>query len=464
MARTLLDVPPMRIALGLATVLLGACVGDATTDEASQAVDGKKGDTFVLGGRDAKKSAPIDRHNAFFASLGTNGRDCETCHDASAGWTITPAFAQARFAATHGTDPLFRTNDGSVSPLADVSTEQARRDAYALLLSKGLIRVGIGIPAGAEFRLAAVDDPYGYASAAELSLFRRPLPSTNTAFLSAVMWDGRESTDPHALDHDLTQQASDATFGHAQATVANSGKMLEIAAFEQSLFTAVSEDDGGAGKLDGKGAHGGAATLAGQDFFIGINDPLGGNPTGAAFNNHVFDLFDAWAPPSNPSNKREDQRRYAIYRGQQVFNTKSFTISGVKGLNDKLGVPAITGTCSLCHDAPNVGNHSVPLALDLGLTDASHRTPDLPLYTLERLSDGARIQTTDPGRALITGKWDDIGKFKGPVLRGAALRAPYFHNGSAATLRDVVDLYDGRFQIGLTPQEADDLVAFLESI
>ena len=62
-----------------------------------------------------------------------------------------------------------------------------------MLLSKGLIRVGIGIPHDAEFDLVAVDDPYGYASAAELSLFRRPLPSTNLKFLSTVMFDGRET-------------------------------------------------------------------------------------------------------------------------------------------------------------------------------------------------------------------------------------------------------------------------------
>lgn len=40
--------------------------------------------------------------------------------------------------------------------------------------------------------LVAVDDPYHFASAAERSLFRRPLPSTNLKFDSAVMWDGRE--------------------------------------------------------------------------------------------------------------------------------------------------------------------------------------------------------------------------------------------------------------------------------
>ncbi|HEU4753769.1 MAG TPA: hypothetical protein VFU47_11735, partial [Armatimonadota bacterium] len=79
-------------------------------------------------------------------------------------------------------------------------------------------------------------------------------------------------------------------------------------------------------------------------------------------------------------------------------------------------------------------------------------------------SDGETIQTTDPGRALITGKWNDIGRFKGPILRGLAARPPYFHNGSAATLEDAVDFYDQRFNIGLTPQEREDLAAFLRAL
>jgi cytochrome c peroxidase len=76
-------------------------------------------------------------------------------------------------------------------------------------------------------------------------------------------------------------------------------------------------------------------------------------------------------------------------------------------------------------------------------------------------SRGSRASTTDPGRALITGKRKHIGRFKGPILRGLAARAPYFHNGSAATLADAVQFYNDRFSIGLTQAEASDLVAFL---
>ena len=71
---------------------------------------------------------------------------------------------------------------------------------------------------------------------------------------------------------------------------------------------------------------------------------------------------------------------------------------------------------------------------------------------------------TDPGRALISGNCADIGKLKGPILRGLAARAPYFHNGSAATLQDVVDFYDQRFNIGFTNQQKADLINFLNAL
>jgi cytochrome c peroxidase len=74
------------------------------------------------------------------------------------------------------------------------------------------------------------------------------------------------------------------------------------------------------------------------------------------------------------------------------------------------------------------------------------------------------VKTTDPGRALITGKWADIGKVKGPILRGLASRAPYFHNGSAENLADVLTFYDKRFNIGFTAQEKADLIAFLNAL
>jgi cytochrome c peroxidase len=156
--------------------------------------------------------------------------------------------------------------------------------------------------------------------------------------------------------------------------------------------------------------------------------------------------------------------RRAIARGEALFNSKPIVIRGVKGLNDDLNTPAILGTCTTCHNTPNAGNHSIPMPLDIGIADASRRSPDLPLYTLRNNATGEQVRTTDPGRALITGRWQDIGRFKGPTLRALATRPPYFHNGSAKDLNEVVRFYDERFGIGFSEQEREDLVAFLKAL
>ncbi len=88
----------------------------------------------------------------------------------------------------------------------------------------------------------------------------------------------------------------------------------------------------------------------------------------------------------------------------------------------------------------------------------------LPVYTLQNTATGATVKVSDPGRAMISGKWTDIGKTKGPLLRGLAGRAPYFHNGAAKDLTIVVNFYNARFQIGLTPEQVSDLVAFLSAL
>ena len=88
----------------------------------------------------------------------------------------------------------------------------------------------------------------------------------------------------------------------------------------------------------------------------------------------------------------------------------------------------------------------------------------MPLYTLRNKATGELRKVTDPGRALISGKWNHIGRFKGPMLRNLAARAPYFHNGFAGDLAAVVDFYEQRFHVGFTQQEHADLVAFLRSL
>jgi cytochrome c peroxidase len=420
--------------------------------------------------------------NSFFQNLGTNGRTCITCHQPQTGWTISAASVQARFNASLGTDPLFRLVDGATCPSDDVSSLSAKRQAYSLVINKGLIRIGLAMPANAQFEVMSVADPYNCTTnpatgltsrtAGIVSVYRRPLPSTSLGFLSTIMWYGREPN--------LTSQAIDATLIHAQASAAPStGQQTEIVSFESGIFTAQIFDNK-AGDLRDRGASGGPVALSKElsKFFIGINDPLGLNPTGAAFDPTIFNLYPS--PMWSGFQGRDDDETglmaaygRSIANGQRLFNTTQINITGVAGLNDVLGETSIPGFCGTCHDTPNVGNHSVKAPLNIGIADAGSNAPPaldisgLPVFTLKCMTGplaGQVLEVTDPGRALISGNCADIGKLKGPILRGLASRAPYFHNGSAATLLDVVNFYNQRFNIGFTPEEKQDLVNFLNAL
>jgi len=242
--------------------------------------------------------APISLSGAFFQSLGTNGRSCASCHRPAEGWSVSAAEVQLRFLLTQGLDPIFRTNDGSnCDQNIQTSTVQERRKAYSLLLSRGLIRIALSLPDGAEFSVESVNNPYGCSDTSTLSMYRRPLPTTNLGFLSTLMWDGRESTPPSTqkitypntgqLLADLAHQATDATTGHAQGAIPTPAQIQDIVNFETALRTAQAFDFR-AGFLNDSRATGGPVALASQPFFIGINDSFpasfGFNPTGAPFN------------------------------------------------------------------------------------------------------------------------------------------------------------------------------------
>jgi cytochrome c peroxidase len=217
-----------------------------------------------------------------------------------------------------------------------------------------------------------------------------------------------------------------------------------------------------------------------QSFQMGMNDPAG-----PQFSPKIFDLFDAWAVYAQDGNHDHDhahacaggadddfhRRRVAaarasIYRGQQIFNTVQFTISGVSGLNDAnvLG-PNVTGTCGTCHNVPNVGGHSVIRMFDIGTADQINCGPMLPLVTIRQKADPTQIRSVcDLGRANGSHTWAQVGTFRAPPLRGLAAGAPYFHDGQAPTIGSVVDYHNNRFQIGLSAGQKRDLVAFLSAL
>jgi len=459
------QLPPQTL-IAAAIVLVMATVHASTTTSARARELTFSNQGGVVG---TSGLGEADFDNAFFKELGTNGRTCATCHQAAQGWSVTPSELRDRFERTRGLDPIFRTNDGSNCEGADVGTMKARRRAFSLLLDKGLIRINLDAPANAEFDIVDVDDPYRCGGAlTTASMYRRPLPSANLKFLSAVMWDGRHSAPGQAIRDGLIAQVVDAITGHAQGARPTPAQVHEIVEFELGLFV-TQVVDRGAGSLIAGHARSGPDRLAREPFCIGINDPIDMLPSmpgscGASsggLNPLVFSLFREWANADSPD-------RQAIARGEALFNTRPFVIDNVPGLNgrpeDPVRRPIIGGTCTTCHDTPNAGNHSVPMALNIGIADAVRRTADMPLYSLRRRATGEIVQTIDPGRAMITGKWNDVGKFKGPVLRALAARPPYFHDGSARTLAEVIKFYDTRFQARFTEQEKADLIAFLKAL
>ena len=279
--------------------------------------------------------------------------------------------------------------------------------------------------------------------------------------------------------------------------------------FELGLYTAQTWD-AAAGSLDRRGAKGGPWHLANQIYYPGINDSLGGEPNGLPFTPSSMSAFSAWAKPSAGDDADDEMpeelralglrgiarylrdrnaARRDIAEGERLFNTAPLTITGVRGLNDSaaLGKPnAIAGTCTTCHDAPNVGHHSLPLPLDIGVGHTGRGSlendpvisaaldevdmPNLPVFQISGCpspfnpGQAVSFYTTDPGKALVSGLCSDVNRLKGPVLRALAARAPYFHNGAAATLLQAVNFYNQRFEMNLTEQQKAQLVAFLSSL
>jgi cytochrome c peroxidase len=456
--------------------------------------------------------------NAFFQSLGTNGRSCATCHQPASAMSISLDAIKLRFALTGGADPLFAPVDAAVCPsavpAAATSPSHGGRlmghgsnmaQAYSLLLTRGVFRIFLPVPANAEYTLTVVSDPttcnldpnYNQVLDAStgavtqiVSVYRRPRPTTNAKFVTTtdvdtgllpavdsvtkqplaidpntglaesgnIMWDGREPS--------LQSQAVDATLGHAQAlSPPTPAQVDQIVAFELGVYSAQSYGTV-AGSLTAFGATGGPlsveATLPGQAASLGHGPRL--------------IPFDAWSTISGKA--LGAAQRESIYRGEEIFNTRQFSVSNVAGFNNvtTIGNQATT-TCSGCHNQVNVGNSAFADAQrDIGTThvasplNAATPATDLPIFQLtcnggaSTAFAGTTVTTNDPGLALITGKCADIGRVSVPQLRGLVARSPYFHDGSAATLADVVNFYNHRFGIGLSAQDESDLTNFLSSL
>ena len=419
----------VSVVVGLLGLALGVACSKAPQQGAptSSKLQGSIPNNHLLpnpGGEAATVSTrgSVDLTGEFFQTQGKNGQSCASCHIPEEAWSITPATLRRLFDETNGTHPVFSPLDAN-NPDMDVSTVEARRAAYSMLLTRGVFRRGGPPKADAEWELIAVEDPHGLASVNRLVHWRRSMPTINFPVGSVtVNWDAAANIGKgqRAALVNLTNRL---VTGALQGPPAPPEVIDDIVDFESALYTAQATVPG-VGRLDADGARGGPEALSKMQKAAG-----------------VFDLFDAWANDPNP-------QRAQIARGQKIFNSNN-----VSGKN-----------CTACHNSANNGTNFGNTMFDINTASAAARTPDLPLYTFRNKKTGETIQLTDAGLGNVTGAWDDLGLFKTPTLRGLAARAPYFHNGIAATLEDAVRHYEKHFGFRFTDQERADLVAFLNAL
>lgn len=452
---------------------------------------------------------PVDtRDHPFFEPIGSNGRACVSCHQPSDAMSLSLESIQARWRDTAGNDPIFAPVDGANCP----HLPAGEAASHSLLLDRGLFRIALPWPPRGpdgktiepEFTLEVVRDPTGCnrhpvygveGERREVSVYRRPRMAANLRYVVSSRFGvtpfiGKTgmlaATDPQtgrplnmnmmadARDSTLMEQASGAAHSHLQANVRLTRQQLEaLQAFELQLYAAQSWSND-AGSLQEPG---GPSGLGPQAMADGADGVLGNNTT-----RFVFPMEDKWAGLPQQGDEAERHRnafRASVQRGHDVFFFRTFWISDAMHINTVgLGNP-IKRTCATCHgmhmtgmDTANgwmdVGTTNHPWALEPPESPWATVKPELPLFRITCRADlpphpflGRVIHTQDPGRALISGKCDDVGAIVIQQFRGMAARAPYFSNGSARTLRELVDFYDRRFNMRLTEQERQDLVNFL---
>jgi cytochrome c peroxidase len=415
---------------------------------------------------------------------GTNGRSCSTCHVLDEHTVLTPANVAARLAADPD-DPLFNRIDAD-DPLAAEPTFEH--------LKKGLVRVVLDLPANMD--LIDLEGNVVTPPERTVEVWRGVPTVENAAITGPYQYDGRHAT--------LQEQAQGAITAHSQGGDVAPEALDEIAAFQQRQF---SSDR--ARSVARQLAHGvpvahierpeldfdlTPAQARGLEVYDRACEAChGGATTGQVVNREVHDLtfvqlkedgnvlFDTTVEPPAP---------VLLPRPNDEFlniGTANLSFLGQLGI-----FPVFNASVAL------------PRYRYRFYTDGSRATKDvdLPPLPVTASGDPADLQpaldengapifgpnflpqlfSTDPGRAAITGDPHHFEAFDVPTLRGIQNSGPYFHDNSAETLRDVVDIYS-RFIVqffaplnlplihppefeggppeSLTPEEKQDLLELL---
>jgi cytochrome c peroxidase len=387
----------------------------------------------------ARGRAAFNDHNLQHL-LGGNGRSCADCHMPSESFQLSPAAAQARFAALQARrahdkkadDPLFRPADAD-----DFRLNGEGASDYSNLLENGLVRVTMPLPANVRLVDATTHEP---TNDTFVDLWRAVMPILNVAISGpdavAPVWPpgaprvplvGQDPNGPNrqgGYQHDarfgtLQEQARGAFFGHAQLSAEPAERMLdEIAAFERTLFSSP-----------------GVERLA--KAILSGSTPL---------------------PDPDPELNELEQQ------GKVVFIRACGQCHGGK-------LHSSTSTPETSFLRPLVRYHNIFSACPRPGPDNDKFAPcpqrlvrNARTYRITLANGSFQFSTTsDPGRLLLTGQPADLGVMDVTQLRGISTTAPYFHNNSAATLEDVLDHYDALFLRAARLNPPPNLPPFISS-
>ncbi len=416
----------------------------------------------------------------------TNGRSCATCHILEDHAILSPEHV----ASLPPTDPLFHRIDADDPSAATLTFAH---------LAKGLVRVTLPLPPNMD----VIDDEGTVVTRADRSIdVWRGVPTIeNVAFTGPYQLDGRISN--------LRDQAQAAVTAHSQGGTIPNAQLDQIVRFEKGTFSSaraqfvaafaqlgvpsakipMPEDFISLTRAERRGrkvfdkacaaCHGGGTTNAIVNRAVHNSIFFALNPDGTV----IYDLVDGQAKPRLVARPSDEFLNigFSLLSGYGQIGALPMANADVELPRYRFRFYADASRTTRVVDLPPIprdadGNRVDPPNLSTPI-DATGRPIVGPSLAPEWFS-------SDPGRAIVTGDPVDFEAFDVPQLRGVGRTAPYMHDNSHATLRDVVDSYsrfilsflpldlppqyqdapDSPFGEALTVDEKLDLIAFLERL
>lgn len=408
----------------------------------------------------------------FEETFGGNGRTCGTCHLQELGnrdesdnhFDFTPEHARDLF-AHDPTHPLFRPID---------SDDGAGED-YGMLLEHGLVRIPFELPPNitvdeTDSPFVRVDPETGRTT---VTVLRSTPTVENMLFEESLMWDGR-------FADDLVLQAREAVVTHFEpARLPTDQEAEDLAFFQEQLFSnlalRVHAHGGPAPTLPEVPAHRRGAEWdsirRGRNFFVSMpvvpGAPVRGGHCATCHSGSMLDTTNEFNPVQRPGD---------TFNNNFVGETNTPNPAFPPGSRVGIELPELTYRITLQYDFVMPADMPLPLPIPPGAVVFPAGT----VFTL-RSADPGRILTTGdpcemPAACLInsdpaTGRFGTTSFFRTSSLWGSADSAPYFHDNSAESLEEVLEVYRTLFLVTafgtnnpawiLSPQEEADILAYM---